>query len=62
MINLIYKITNIKVYFPPINSKDISPSPIHDPQVESTVLPVLDNEVFHRVCGVATGCGIAVGH
>lgn len=51
---------DIKIHSPPpINSKDMTPVPI---QVESTVLPVLDNEVFHRVCGVATGCGIAVGH
>lgn len=44
---------------PPTNSKDMTPIPI---QIESAVLPVLDNEVFHRVCGVATGRGIAVGH
>lgn len=50
------------MYFPQLILKAYPQTPFMSPQIGPTILPVLDNEVFHRVCGVATGCGVAVGH
>lgn len=47
---------------PPLILKTSLQTPSMRPHIGSNALPVLDNEVFYRVRGVATGCGIAVGH
>lgn len=39
-----------------------SPKTLPAPKFHPWALPVLDDEVLQGVCGIAAGCGIAVGH